>query len=415
MDARLSNKRILLGVSGGIAAYKACDLVRRLRETGAEVRVVMTEAAAAFVTPLSFRALSGHPVHRDLLDADAEAGMGHIRLARWPDAILIAPATADTLARLALGRADDLLATLCLASTAPLALAPAMNHVMWSHPATQANRETLASRGAHIWGPAEGDLACGETGAGRMLEPSALVERLEELFAPGTPGILAGVTVLITAGPTREALDPVRFLSNRSSGRMGYALAAAAAEAGARVILVSGPAALDAPPEVTRVSVESAAQMHAAVLERVAQADIFIGAAAVADYTVERPAVQKIKKGPDPWMLRLARTPDILAEVAARTRPPFSVGFAAETERLIENARAKRMAKGLDMVAANRVGEGRGFEVADNALEVVWEGGGASLPNAPKERLARRLIALMVERYHAKNRTAQGPRSQNRA
>ncbi len=412
MDARLSNKRILLGVSGGIAAYKACDLVRRLRETGAEVRVVMTEAAAAFVTPLTFQALSGHPVHRNLPDADAEAGMGHIRLARWPDAILIAPATADTLARLALGRADDLLATLCLASTAPLALAPAMNHAMWSHPATQANRETLASRGAHIWGPAEGGLACGETGAGRMLEPAALAARLAGLFAPGT---LAGVTVLITAGPTREALDPVRFLSNRSSGRMGYAVAAAAAEAGARVILVSGPAALDAPPKVMRVSVESAAQMHAAVLERVAQADIFIGAAAVADYTVERPAVHKIKKGPDPWVLRLARTPDILAEVAARARPPFSVGFAAETERLIENARAKRMAKGLDMVAANRVGEGRGFEVADNALEVVWEGGGASLPIAPKERLARQLIALMVERYHAKNRTAQGPRSQNRA
>ncbi len=412
MDARLSNKRILLGVSGGIAAYKACDLVRRLRETGAEVRVVMTEAAAAFVTPLTFQALSGHPVHRNLPDADAEAGMGHIRLARWPDAILIAPATADTLARLALGRADDLLATLCLASTAPLALAPAMNHAMWSHPATQANRETLASRGAHIWGPAEGGLACGETAAGRMLEPAALAARLAGLFAPGT---LAGVTVLITAGPTREALDPVRFLSNRSSGRMGYAVAAAAAEAGARVILVSGPAALDAPPKVMRVSVESAAQMHAAVLERVAQADIFIGAAAVADYTVERPAVHKIKKGPDPWVLRLARTPDILAEVAARARPPFSVGFAAETERLIENARAKRMAKGLDMVAANRVGEGRGFEVADNALEVVWEGGGASLPIAPKERLARQLIALMVERYHAKNRTAQGPRSQNRA
>ncbi len=412
MDARLSNKRILLGISGGIAAYKACDLVRCLRETGAEVRVVMTEAATAFVTPLSFQALSGHPVHRDFLDADAEAGMGHIRLARWPDAILIAPATADTLARLALGRADDLLATLCLASTVPLALAPAMNPVMWSHPATQANRETLASRGAHIWGPAEGGLACGETGAGRMLEPAALVARLAGLFAPGT---LAGVTVLITAGPTREALDPVRFLSNRSSGRMGYALAAAAAEAGARVILVSGPATLDAPPEVVRVSVESAAQMHAAVLERVAQADIFIGAAAVADYTVERPASHKIKKGPGPWVLRLARTPDILAEVAARARPPFSVGFAAETERLIENARAKRMAKGLDLVAANRVGEGRGFEVADNALEVVWEGGGASLPIAPKERLARQLIALMVERYHAKNRTAQGPRSQNRA
>jgi phosphopantothenoylcysteine decarboxylase/phosphopantothenate--cysteine ligase len=249
MDARLSNKRILLGVSGGIAAYKACDLVRRLRETGVEVRVVMTEAAAAFVTPLSFQALSGHPVHRDFLDADAEAGMGHIRLARWPDAILIAPATADTLARLALGRADDLLATLCLASTAPLALAPAMNHAMWLHPATQANRETLVSRGAHIWGPAEGGLACGETGAGRMLEPAALAARLAGLFAPGT---LAGVTVLITAGPTREALDPVRFLSNRSSGRMGYAVAAAAAEAGARVILVSGPAALDAPPKVMR-------------------------------------------------------------------------------------------------------------------------------------------------------------------
>ncbi len=407
----LADKRILIGVSGGIAAYKACDLVRRLREAGAEVRVVMTAAAAEFVAPLTFQALSGHPVHRALLDADAEAAMGHIRLARWADAILVAPATADTVARLAHGRADDLLAAVCLATTAPLALAPAMNHAMWAHPATQANCASLTARGVHLWGPAEGDLACGEQGAGRMLEPADLIARLAGLFARGA---LTGTTVLVTAGPTREALDPVRYLTNRSSGRMGYALAAAAAEAGARVILVSGPTTLEPPARVRRVEVESAAQMHAAVLEHVAAADIFIAAAAVADYTAA-PAAHKIKKGAQPWTLRLTRTADILAEVAARPHPPFTVGFAAETERVVENARAKRMRKGLDLVAANLVGDGRGFGDVDSALEVVWEGGGTSLPQAPKARLARSLIALVAERYHDKNRTAQDSRSQDRA
>lgn len=412
MDTRLANKRIVLGVSGGIAAYKACDLVRRLREAGAEVRVVMTAAAAQFVAPLTFQALSGHPVHRELLDADAEAGMGHIRLARWPDAILIAPATADTIARLAHGRADDLLAALCLVTAAPLAVAPAMNQAMWANPATAENCTRLRARGVHLWGPAEGGLACGETGAGRLLEPAELLTRLAALFAPGS---LAGARVLVTAGPTREALDPVRYLSNRSTGRMGYALAAAAAEAGAQVTLVSGPASLAVPEGVARVAVESAAQMQAAVHGHVGETDIFIAAAAVADYTAGTPAAHKLKKGQGAWVLRLARTPDILAEVAARAHAPFTVGFAAETERLLENARAKRMAKGLDMVAANWVGEGRGFGDVDNALEVVWEGGSASLPAAPKERLARQLIALIAERYHAKNRTAQDPRSQDRA
>ncbi|HQU15756.1 MAG: bifunctional 4'-phosphopantothenoylcysteine decarboxylase/phosphopantothenoylcysteine synthetase [Chromatiales bacterium 21-64-14] len=412
MTAVLSNRRIVLGVSGGIAAYKSCELVRRLRLAGAQVRVVMTAAASAFVTPLTFQALSGQPVHQDLLDPGAEAAMGHIELARWADAVLVAPATADTLARFAQGRADDLLATLCLATTAPLALAPAMNHRMWAHPATQANRAVLESRGVRLWGPAAGDLACGEVGDGRMLEPDLLVERLVGLFAPGT---LQGLTVLVTAGPTREPLDPVRFLSNRSSGKMGYAVARAAAEAGARVILVSGPVACATPDRVERIDVESAAEMQAAVLERVAAAHLYISAAAVADYTPVAPASGKLKKGRGTVTLPLAPAPDILRQVAALAGAPFTVGFAAETERLVENARAKRMSKGLDMVAANWVGGGRGFDAEDNALEVVWEGGGASLPAAPKERLARQLIALIAERYHAKKSTTEGARSQDRA
>lgn len=397
----LTNKRILLGVTGGIAAYKSADLVRRLRDAGAEVRVAMTPAATRFVTQLTFQALSGNPVHLELLDPEAEAGMGHIELARWADAVLVAPATADFMARLAHGLAGDLLSTLCLATDAPLALAPAMNRLMWANAATQDNRAILERRGVRLFGPAEGGQACGETGPGRMLEPLELVGHIAGLFAPGS---LSGLRVLITAGPTREAIDPVRFVSNRSSGKMGYAVAEAAAEAGAHVVLVSGPVALPAPPWVECVRVESAEQMHQAVMARAGGCDIFIGAAAVADYRPRVCADQKIKKHDPVLGLELERTPDILAAVAALPGRPFTVGFAAETEKLEEHAQAKRVRKSLDLIAANRVGLlGSGFESDDNALRLFWEGGGQDLPLAPKARLARQLISIIAERYHAKN------------
>jgi phosphopantothenoylcysteine decarboxylase/phosphopantothenate--cysteine ligase len=403
---RLISKRILLGVTGGIAAYKAAELVRRLREQGAEVRVVMTQGAQAFITPLTLQALSGQRVHTDLLDPRAEAAMGHIELARWADAVLVAPASADFLARLAQGRADDLLATLCLATTAPLAVAPAMNQAMWANAATQDNVGLLAGRGIHIWGPAAGSQACGETGPGRLLEPEGLLERLDGLFASGA---LAGRRVLLTAGPTREAIDPVRFLSNRSSGKMGYALAAAAAEAGALVTLVSGPVALDCPRGVTRLWAEDARTMHALVMAQVQQADIFIATAAVADYRPSRVAAGKIKKDAATLSLELERNPDILADVAARPGAPFCVGFAAETDNLPAQARKKRLAKGLDLVAANWVGApGQGFDSDDNALELFWEGGQQSLPQAPKTRLARQLVEVIARRYQEKHQAVAG-------
>lgn len=394
----LAHKRILLGVTGGIAAYKAAELTRRLRQAGAELRVVMTRGACAFVTPLTFQALSGHPVRTELFDPAAEAAMGHIELARWADAVLVAPATADFMARLAQGRADDLLSTLCLATEAPVALAPAMNRLMWANPATQANARQLVERGLRLLGPAAGAQACGEEGPGRMLEPEALVEAVAGLFASGA---LAGRRVLITAGPTREPLDPVRYLTNRSSGRMGFALAEAATEAGAQVSLVAGPVSLATPRGVERIDVETAAQMHAAVMERVQDCELFIATAAVADYRPAAPAAQKIKKSAEDLDLSLTRNPDILAEVAARRPRPFVVGFAAETERLLEHARAKLEAKGLDMIAANWVGPGRGFDAEDNALEVLWPGGQATLGPQPKPRLARALIALIAERMAA--------------
>lgn len=399
----LAGKRVLLGVSGGIAAYKSADLVRRLRERGAEVRVVMTRAAQAFVTPLTFQALSGHRVYTELLDPEAEASMGHIELARWADVVLAAPASADFLARLAHGLADDLLTTLCLASAAPPVVAPSMNRQMWQAPATQANCALLAERGVRLLGPAAGGQACGEEGPGRMLEPAELVDGLGALFAGGA---LAGVHVLITAGPTQEDLDPVRFISNRSSGRMGYALARAALEAGAQVTLVSGPVALDAPSGARVLQVRSAEEMRTAVLQGVQEADVFIAAAAVADYRPSAAAAEKIKKTGPELALTLTRTADILAEVAGRPHPPFTVGFAAETCDLEHHARQKLLNKGLDMVAANQVGiPGLGFDAEDNALEVLWAGGGCSLPRAPKGRLARELIDLVAERYRASHRT----------
>ena len=396
----LSGKHVLLGVTGGIAAYKSAELLRRLREQGADVRVVMTRGAQSFITPLTLQALSGRPVHTELLDTDAEAAMGHIELARWADVVLVAPATADFLARLVHGRADDLLAAVCLATGAPLAVAPAMNRMMWKNPATQDNMTVLVRRGIHCLGPAEGEQACGETGPGRMLEPDALVRELPGLFQTGT---LAGCHVLVTAGPTREPLDPVRYLTNRSSGKMGFAVAAAAAEAGARVTLVSGPVNLGSPAGVRRVDVETAAQMHEAVMQHVAGSDICIAAAAVADYRPARPSEQKIKKSAAHMPLELERNPDIIAAVAALDDGPFTVGFAAETESAASNARDKRQAKSLDMIAANTVGPGLGFDAEDNELQVFWDGGSQRLLHARKTHLARELVALVAERYRAAN------------
>ena len=390
----LSGKHILLGVTGGIAAYKSAELVRQLREQEADVRVVMTAAATEFITPLTLQALSGKPVHTDLLDTDAEAAMGHIELARWADALLVAPATADFLARIVEGRADDLLAAICLACEVPVAVAPAMNHAMWENPATGDNIATLGKRGVRIMGPAEGMQACGESGPGRMLEPGELVTGLASLFQTG---LLAGRRVLVTAGPTREAIDPVRYISNRSSGRMGFAVATAAAEAGAAVTLISGPVSLATPAGVQRINVESAADMHAAVMQAIVSADIFISVAAVADYRPLAVAQQKIKKTEPEISLDLVRNSDILAAVAALPDAPFTVGFAAETEALEVNAQHKRAAKSIDMIAANMVGDDQGFECEDNALHVFWAQGEQRLPRADKTKLARQLIALIAD------------------
>ncbi|MCB1777844.1 MAG: bifunctional phosphopantothenoylcysteine decarboxylase/phosphopantothenate--cysteine ligase CoaBC [Candidatus Competibacteraceae bacterium] len=418
----LDNTRILLGVTGGIAAYKSADLTRRLREAGADVQITMTPAATAFVAPLTFQAVSGRPVRTELLDVNAEAGMGHIELARWADLILIAPATADFLARLAHGMADDLLSKLCLATDRPLAVAPAMNRLMWQNVATQDNCRLLARRGVKIWGPGSGEQACGEVGAGRMLEPLELRNLVVDWLgrkeagaqwqtAPsGAPALTAetlgpydlqGLTVLLTAGPTREALDPVRFISNRSTGKMGFAVAKAAVMAGAQVILVSGPVHLSTPSGVERVDVESALEMHETVMNRVRQADIFIATAAVADYRAIQAAERKIKKTDESLTLALARNPDILAEVAAlRSHRPFTVGFAAETHDMLRYAEDKRRRKNLDLIAANQVGiAGSGFESEQNTLHVLWEGGERVLPLADKDALGQQLVALIAERY----------------
>ena len=391
-----SPRRILLGVTGGIAAYKAAELVRRLRERGAEVQVVMTAGARRFVAPLTFQALSGRPVRTELWDEAAEAAMGHIELARWAELVLVAPASADFIARLAGGRADDLLSTLCLATDAPLLLAPAMNRLMWANAATQANVATLGARGVRLLGPASGDQACGETGPGRMLEVEELAAAV---FAAERSGPLAGLHVVISAGPTREPLDPVRFISNRSSGKMGFAVAAAARDAGAAVTLVAGPVALATPPGVERVDVETAEQMYRAVHAAIADADIYIGAAAVADYMPARCAKDKIKKTSDYFELSLQKAPDILASVASLERPPFTVGFAAETTDVEKHARDKLTRKRLDLIAANEVGTDRAFDREDNALLVLWPGGRRELALQSKSGLARELVALIAERY----------------
>jgi phosphopantothenoylcysteine decarboxylase/phosphopantothenate--cysteine ligase len=396
----LTGQNILLGVTGGIAAYKAAELVRLLRSAGADVRVIMTRAATAFVTPLTFQALSGHPVPLELLDSDAESAMGHIHLARWADRILIAPASADVIARLRVGLADDLLTTVCLAATAPLLLAPAMNQAMWQHAATQENIAVLKSRGVSLLGPAEGEQACGEVGPGRLLEPAAIVESL--VGQPGE-GALARLRVLISAGPTREPIDPVRYLTNRSSGKMGYALAQSAMALGAKVTLVSGPTALVPPTGAEVVPVDTAANMYEAVLARAGRTDIYIGAAAVADYAPDT-VPHKMKKDADSLALNLVKTRDILAAVSALPGSrPFTVGFAAETPNLEGYARSKLAAKSLDMVAANQVGAGVGFDVDDNALYVCWPGGETRLPTAPKSTLAHQLLTLIADRYHAQH------------
>ncbi|SDW56510.1 bifunctional phosphopantothenoylcysteine decarboxylase/phosphopantothenate--cysteine ligase CoaBC [Thiocapsa roseopersicina] len=395
MDPSPRNQ-VLLGVGGGISAYKSVDLVRRLRERGFVVRVVMTHAATAFVGPLTFQAVSGHSVRTDLLDPAAEAGMGHIELARWADRLLIAPATADLMARLAAGIADDLLTTLALATEAPLILAPAMNQQMWRHPATQDNLARLVARGARILGPGVGSQACGDQGPGRMLEPLEIAEALSGSDLQP----LAGVQVLVTAGPTREPLDPVRYLGNRSSGRMGYALASALTDLGARVVLISGPSALAPPAVAELVKVETALEMHGAVTARSRDCDIFVATAAVADYRPAEPAENKIKKTADALEIRLVRNPDILAEVAALPKPPFTLGFAAETNDVEQYARGKLKDKRLDMIAANRVGGASGgFERDENALLVLWNGGQRALPMMSKVELARELAVLLAERY----------------
>jgi phosphopantothenoylcysteine decarboxylase/phosphopantothenate--cysteine ligase len=388
--------RVLLGVTGGIAAYKSPDLVRRLTERGADVQVVMTHTAQRFISPATFQAVSGRPTRTDLWDSAAEAAMGHIELARWAHIVLIAPASADFIARLAGGRADDLLATLCLATEAPIVIAPAMNRIMWSNKATQANVATLISRGIRFLGPESGSQACGETGAGRMWEPLQLAESL--LAPPANAGLMSGLNVLITAGPTRERLDPVRYLTNRSSGKMGFAVAAAAKEAGAHVTLITGPVQLETPAGITRINVESAREMFAAVHRQVGDADLFIAAAAVADFQPATVAKQKIKKQGGAVKLELEPAPDIVKSVADMAKRPFVVGFAAETNDVEDNARAKLKRKKLDMIAANHVGDGIAFDCEDNALTVIWPGGKTEVARGPKIEVARELIALIAKR-----------------
>lgn len=393
--AHLFNRNVLLGVTGGIAAYKSAELIRQLQEQGANVRVIMTQGAMEFITPLTLQALSGNPVHTQLLDAEAEQGMGHIELARWADLLLIAPATADVLARLVAGRADDLLTTAALATAAPLLVAPAMNQQMWLDQATTDNIATLSRRGVHLVGPASGEQACGDIGPGRMEQPAVIAAAAASLFQSG---LLAGKRVVITAGPTREALDPVRYISNHSSGKMGYALARAAAEAGASTTIISGPVSLSVPDKVRHLSVESATQMLDQSLALLKDCDIFIACAAVADYRPATMEQQKIKKGPEQVTLQLVRNPDIVAAVAESENRPFTVGFAAETNDVLSYARDKMQRKGLDMIVANDVSDPSiGFNSEHNAATVLWPDGEQALPRASKDSIARHIIELIAQ------------------
>lgn len=396
----LQNKQILLGITGGIAAYKSAELVRRLQDQGAEVRVVMTKAAMEFITPLTLQALSGNPVHTELLDPEAEAGMGHIELARWGDLLIVAPASADFIARLAQGQGNDLLSTLCLARRSQLAVAPAMNQAMYANASTQDNLVKLSERGIAIWGPASGAQACGDVGPGRMLEVNELVDKASAEFQTG---LLAGKRVVITAGPTREAIDPVRYISNHSSGKMGYALAQACVEAGAICSLISGPTQLDCPPHCKRLDVESAQQMHAAAMSTIDECDIFIATAAVADFRPSQAADQKIKKqaDSDTMTLEMVKNPDILADVANSQSRPFCVGFAAETQDVEHYARGKLQRKNLDMVIANDISQqGIGFNSDDNQVLIVDAKGNTPLDKLSKTELARQLVREISERFH---------------
>jgi len=392
---------IVLGITGGIAAYKTPELVRRLRDRGADVQIVMTASAEEFVTPTALQAVSGRPIRTNLWDKEAEASMSHIELARWADLVLIAPATAEIMARLAAGAAPDLLTTLCLATEAPLAIAPAMNHVMWNNSAVQANREVLEGRGVQMLGPDHGSQACGETGAGRMLDPDEIAETVcgPRVHADRADSLLAGMTLLVTAGPTREPIDPVRYITNRSSGKMGYAIASAAAAQDASVILISGPVNLRDPQGVEVHHVQTAEEMHAETLASISRADIFIGAAAVSDYRPTNAAMQKIKKSAATMSIDLVRSPDVLASVAALEDAPFTVGFAAETENMRDYAIGKLKRKKLDMIVANRVGHDCGFDFDDNAAEVYWHSGEKTFPLTTKNELAYQLIELIAERY----------------
>ncbi len=391
---------IVLGITGGIAAYKTPELVRRLLERGADVQIVMTASAEEFVTATALQAVSGRPIRSNLWDKEAEASMSHIELARWADVVLIAPATAEIMARLAGGAASDLLTTLCLATEAPLAIAPAMNRVMWANAAVQKNRETLAERGVRILGPDHGSQACGETGAGRMLEPNDIAAIVcgPQLVASGAQ-LLVGKTVLVTAGPTREPIDPVRYITNHSSGKMGYAIAAAAAEQGARVVLISGPTAIPAPVGAEVHYVQTAEEMYAASHAHVGDADIFVAAAAVADYRPAARQEQKIKKSEQTMSIELVRSPDILASIADLEDAPFTVGFAAETENVREYAIGKLEKKNLDIIVANQVGEDRGFDSDENTVDLYWAGGEQSFETAEKTELARDIVKLVAERY----------------
>ena len=397
---RLTNKQVILGITGGIAAYKSAELTRHLKAAGADVRVVMTPAATEFITPLTLQALSGNPVHTQLLDPEAEAGMGHIELARWADIMVIAPASADFMARLASGMGNDLLTTLCLATDAPICLAPAMNQAMWRSAQTQRNAETLSAQGIKLWGPGIGDQACGDTGPGRMLEPLDIAERTATSFETGS---LAGLRLTITAGPTREPLDPVRYISNHSSGKMGFSLAQAAVSAGAHVTLISGPVNLATPDHVTRIDINSAQDMLQAAESDAAQCDIFIACAAVADYRPSAVAEHKIKKGKEEIMeLHLIKNPDIVATIASKVNAPFTVGFAAETRDIVSYAQDKLVRKKLDLIIANDVSRTDiGFNSDDNAVTLVTADQVTELPMMRKRQLATSLIDHIAQLYKA--------------
>ena len=394
MTQFLVNKHILLGVTGSIAAYKSADLVRRLRDAGAVVRVAMTDNAKRFITPLTMQAVSGLPVHDDLFDLNAEAAMGHIELARWADLILVAPATADFMARVANGRADDLLASVCLASGARVAIAPAMNQGMWHDTVTQHNLQALQQKNIIVFGPDAGNQACGDVGMGRMLEPIHIVEQTSALFATG---LLAGRNVVVTAGPTHEAIDPVRYIANHSSGKMGFALAQAAHEAGANVTLITGPVHLPLPMHMKTIAVTTAAEMHEAVMAQMTGCDIFMAVAAVADYRCVEVSEQKLHKTNEQMTLQLERNPDIVSAVANLPNKPFVVGFAAETENVIEQAHAKRKRKNIDMIIANQVGAGRGMGMDDNEVTVITDDAEIQLPLMTKQKLARELVEIVAK------------------